>query len=101
MLWFGERNAVDARTLQAPIADARRARVVVDDPAHGIATEQNAVGAEQHVGALEDVGVDGDGILQVTAPVNGIVHPHTIDNKQHAVGFEPLKIGDPPPCWLC
>ena len=53
----------------------------MDDAAHGITTEQNAVGTEQHVGALEDVGVNGNGILQVTAAVNGVVHPHAIDHK--------------------
>ena len=75
--------------LQAPIADARRACVVVNDPAHGIASEQNAVGPQEHIGAIQNVGVDGDGILQMTAPVNRVVHANAVDNKQHAVGLKP------------
>ena len=87
LVWGAERGR--NLRLQAPIANARCARVIVNDPAHGIATEQNAVGPQEHICAIQDVGIDGDGILQMTAPVNGVVHANAVDNKQYPVGLKP------------
>ena len=58
---------------------------VVDDAAKGIRSIHHAVGPEDDLGLLQNVRVDGDGILQVATSVDRIVHPDAIDHQQDAI----------------
>lgn len=55
----------------------------------GITPVHDGIGTIDHLGILDDGVVDGNGILEMAAAVNGIIHPDTVYNEQYPVGFKP------------
>jgi hypothetical protein len=65
-------------------------------PAHRIAAIAHRARSEQHLGALYRQGIDGEDVLQVPAPENGVVHPHPVYDDQDAVGGKAADHGTAP-----
>ena len=57
-------------------------------PTQGIAAVQHAARAHDDVGALDGKRVHGAGVLNVSCPVDGIVHPDAVHDQKDSVGLE-------------
>ena len=60
----------------------------MDGAPQGIAPVRHGIGSAHHLHAVQRILIHGDQVLGVPASRDGVVHAHTIDHQQHAVGLE-------------
>ncbi len=58
----------------------------VHHTADGIAAVHHRTRPKKHFGAFQVIGIQGNDILQIAGPENGIFHAHPIDDQHLAVG---------------